>query len=934
MAYAIAEIVIGLTALVFHPIFTSYLSLSYDHIFPALNSSFMSSLYKWCTAPLLILPQTILLGATFPLISSGIIRRYNDTPGHTISILYFVNSLGGAIGVLLSGFYLIERFTFPGTVGFAGLIDLIVGAGVLILCWFSREKSTNAKGIKVKKPQAPPAIPLKIDSVGWVMLIVAGVTAASSFMYEIGWVRMLSLVLGSSTHSFELMLSAFIFGLAIGGFWIKNKIDSFKNPIAALAIIQVVMGICAIATLVFYSKLFYLMQFLLRTLNMSEQGYLMFNIYSHLICLVLMLPATICAGMTLPIITWYLYKKNSDESMIGKVYAFNTVGSIIGVLLAIQLLMPFVGLKFLLITGGVIDMLVGVFLVYYFKEQASKRLTLVLTSLTLIVTVIPAVSIQLDPALLSSGVYRNGTIHKDRETLFYKDGKTSTVALVTRVGCYSLSNNGKPDASVGVDSSEVTLDEHTQILLAAYPLSYAKKCDNVGVIGLGSGMTASVLLESDAIKHMDVVEIEPYIVDAAKMMGPKVRKVFNDSRSQIHIEDAKTFFSANKKKYDLIISEPSNPWVSGVSSLFSVEFFKLISCHLTPEGMLVQWLHLYEMNPDLIASILMSVDKNFLDYKVFESGSDVIILASNNPISNTPGNEVFKNPRLADLLRKINFEYDYDFKSNYIGGKNTLHHLANMFDIPLNSDYNPVLDLRAVKARFTHSNAEGYGTMGRFIIPVRRILEDDTMTVPHVMYGRSVNMKGPSGVNINADYQAWQAWYYITSRGSAREAFADSVVLRQVAFAVAQVRMAARDNATAVHQIWPKNVLDLLRMTMPYLPPTQIKDVWSYIDEEGKNINVRQESKDVLKVLKCISFGEYDTAQQLSLKCMKENRTLTEEYVKILAVAHMLSSIKLNKTENVEEVWNNMGKLQYDFNIMTLFNHALVNKAKKDFVPD
>jgi spermidine synthase len=128
-AYAAAEIAVGLTALLFHRIFTGYCSLSYGTVFPALDSALTLFIYKWLTATLLILPQTILLGATFPLMAGGIIRRDTATPGHTISVLYFINTLGGALGGLVSGFYLIEKFAFPGTVKCAGIIDMAIRSG-------------------------------------------------------------------------------------------------------------------------------------------------------------------------------------------------------------------------------------------------------------------------------------------------------------------------------------------------------------------------------------------------------------------------------------------------------------------------------------------------------------------------------------------------------------------------------------------------------------------------------------------------------------------------------------------------------------------------------------------------------------------------------------------------------------------------------------
>jgi hypothetical protein len=171
-----------------------------------------------------------------------------------------------------------------------------------------------------------------------------------SLIYELAWIRLLSLVLGSSTHSFELMLSAFILGLALGGLWIRRRIERLADPIRSLANIQVAMGLLALATVPLYGKSFDLAQLILSALSRTEAGYQAFHFASHFICLLVMLPATICAGMTLPLLTYALLQRGGGERVIGAVYGANTLGSIAGVLLAVNLLMPLFGAKGLLAT--------------------------------------------------------------------------------------------------------------------------------------------------------------------------------------------------------------------------------------------------------------------------------------------------------------------------------------------------------------------------------------------------------------------------------------------------------------------------------------------------------------------------------------------------------------------------------------------------------
>src|SRR6266480_2692412 len=206
--YALAEGMTGLLALAFHPVFVASTDAAYESILPALGGEIPATLFKWTLAGLLILPQSVLLGVTFPLMSAGLIRRYPAAPGESLAMLYFTNSFGASIGVLASGFVLIEKLGLPGTVQSAGALNLVLAA----IVWLLAGGSERAMGSRAGDERGPEAkLPFRL------FLAVALLTGAASFAFEIGWIRMLSLVLGSSTHSFELMLSAFILGLAGGG---------------------------------------------------------------------------------------------------------------------------------------------------------------------------------------------------------------------------------------------------------------------------------------------------------------------------------------------------------------------------------------------------------------------------------------------------------------------------------------------------------------------------------------------------------------------------------------------------------------------------------------------------------------------------------------------------------------------------------------------
>ena len=434
--YAIVEAIIGIAAIVFHSVFIGATDMALASWLPAAGDEFTASLIKWSLATALVLPQSVLLGMTFPLMSGGLLRRHPERSGEAISFLYFTNSLGAAIGILASGFILIDHLGLPGAMRLAGVINLVLAVVVWIISP-GRDPAPRA-----------PAPESRLDAVAaplGLLLVIAALTGTASFIYEVVWIRMLSVVLGSSTHSFELMLSSFILGIALGGWWIRRRIDSLDQPVRFLAGVQVAMGLLALATIPLYGQLFDVMRMLIQGLAKSEAGYTLFLLGSHGIALVIMIPATFCAGMTLPLITHSLLRAGHGERAIGRVYAANTLGSIIGVWLAAHLGMPLLGLKWALIIGALLDVCLGLVLLYRLRGGLAPLVTTALAAIAFLAVGLGAV---LDPLKMASGVFRRGEIwgKDDAEIKFYRDGKTTSVALMAFGDSFSLHTTASPMA--------------------------------------------------------------------------------------------------------------------------------------------------------------------------------------------------------------------------------------------------------------------------------------------------------------------------------------------------------------------------------------------------------------------------------------------------------------------------------------------------------
>lgn len=721
LGYALAEGLIGLFALFFHPLFVATTNHAYTAILPALNSPAAVSAFKWGLSMFLILPQSVLLGMTFPLMSGAFLRLFPERAGSSVAMLYFANSIGAFGGVLLSGFLLIRLMGLPGTIRLAGSINIALAA----IVWTLAKASAPTMPLLAQQPAETCGIGRRYG----LYLLAALVTGAASFIYEIGWIRMLSLVLGSSTHAFELMLSAFILGLACGGLWIKRRIDTLANPVRFLALVQIVMGVLAFATLLLYNGTFGVMQWLIRTLPKTDAGYFLFNLASHSIASAIMLPATFCAGMTLPLITRILLGEGHGEKSIGAVYAVNTAGGIIGIFFAVHVGLPLFGLKGLITSGAGLDIALGLLLAWSAAGFSGWRFPARTAWAGVAVVVCALLFVRLDPYKMASGVYRDGQLLKvgAHRLLFHRDGKTATVSVLVENGNMAIRTNGKSESIIALmPDGRPTIDEPTTILLGALPLMFHPEARRVANIGLGTGLTTHTLLSSPGIEEVDTIEIERAIVEGASYFTNRSGLVFRDPRSRIHIDDAKTFFPRHGKRYDIIVSEPSNPWVSGEAGLFTEEFYRLVSRHLEDDGIFVQWLQLYEIDLDLVASVLKAVSGNFSDYALFGTiDTDLLIVAKRHGTIGKPSPEVWKTPALRTALERVGINSLQDISAREVGTKDFLDAFLATFPVKANSDYYPVLDQNAANARFRKADALDLLRLAADPVPLFRFLKAD-----------------------------------------------------------------------------------------------------------------------------------------------------------------------------------------------------------------
>ena len=697
LAYALVEAAIGLIAIGFHPFFEASTRFLFDTLLPSLDPGFAALAAKLIVATLLLLPQSLLLGATFPLMSGGVLRLDQRATGRTVALLYFANSIGAVIGVLWSGFWLIAAVGLPGTLLAAGLINI----GLAVLVFALTRVGPKETVATVDDPSSTGSL----QGLRWI-LWASAITGAASFCYEIAWIRMLSMVLGASTHSFELMLAAFILGLALGGLWIRRRIDSLQNPKLFLGAVQIVMGSFALATLPLYNYSFDFMAAVMQGLSRSDSGYVLFALSGHVIAMLIMLPATFCAGMTLPLLTLILWRSGCGERAIGQVYAANTLGAIAGVAAAVHLVLPTVGLKGLLLFGTLLDGALGLYLLAGALAQVTPLQRYGGLAAFSLAWVACLTSVDFDPQRMAAGVYRHAsaTVGPGIDVFHWKDGKTASIGLARDSrGHVEITTNGKTDASLNMSGAGApSPDEVTMVLAGVIPMLHNPQTRSVANVGFGSGLTTHTLLAFPQVERVDTIEIEPAMVDGARIgFEARVVRAFKDRRSVVYFDDARSHFSSHGNRYDLIVSEPSNPYVSGIASLFSREYYQHLTRYLSPGGLFVQWLQIYETSLPVVASVIGALDSVFADYAVYATDDVNLLIVASVAGKIAPADySLVDRAEVRAELEPLGIVSRADIALRLVGSKALWSPMLAALAAPRNSDYHPFVDQHAARYRF------------------------------------------------------------------------------------------------------------------------------------------------------------------------------------------------------------------------------------------
>ncbi|MBI5366282.1 MAG: fused MFS/spermidine synthase [Planctomycetes bacterium] len=618
--YARLEIAIGLYGLATPWLFTGLEAL-YRPLYHALDLSLGPSLaLRFSLAFLVLLVPTFFMGGTLPILSKYLVDR-ESTLGRRLGLLYSTNTLGAVCGVLITGFVLIPTLGVTWTIWTAAWINIWVGLLVLLLARSGRLPADAAA------PAAPPAatvitvepsaaaapVPVAGAAAHRVVVLVFAAAGFASFLYEVSWTRILGLVTGSATNAFTVMLASFLFGIALGSWLVSRWIDERKDLIRVLAGVELTL---AVLTALLIPAFGFLPGLFVHAFPHIRHSYTLVMGYHTLTALGTMLLPTLLIGATFPIVAKiYARGTGSLGRRVGEVYVANTLGGILGSVAAGFLLVPWLTSPGTSLVGSVLNLACAAALYAVSPSLALPgRLLGALGALLLTGPVLLAGSYW-DRARMTSGVYVYAAAYRNQKNLFevvsdpqvllfYEEGMNClTTVRQYEEGTRLLQINGKTDASNRDDMV-------TQVLCGYWPMVLAPRRDDVLVVGLGCGVSASVASRFDC-RRMDVVEIEQSIVNASEKFADVNHRVLEDPRVTLVVEDARNFVALTRKRYDVIVSEPSNPWTAGSSTLFTVEHFRNLAAVLREEGVIGQWVQSYAMDTALVKSVFRTFQEVF-----------------------------------------------------------------------------------------------------------------------------------------------------------------------------------------------------------------------------------------------------------------------------------------------------------------------------------
>lgn len=583
---------------------------------------FGATLLRLALSVVILGPATLLMGGTLPAAARSV-ETNDDSGRRVVALLYGVNTLGAVAGTLLSTFVLLERFGNRATLFLAVIANVLVAVAAQLLS----RRVDKPSAPRVEEERAIPAdTPARRPAPAFLYLASATVGFAFLLM-ELVWYRMLSPILGGTTYMFGLVLAIALAGIGLGG-----GLYAFLRRGAATVggfAITCTLEALAIAVPFALGDRIALLANALRGLGpLGFDGHVVAWV---IVTSIVVFPAAVIAGVQFPLLIALLGRGREDVGrQIGAAYAWNTVGAIAGSLAGGFGLMP------LLTAPGTWRLVVVLLVILGVAATLRDRRRLAIATAGIAIACIAAtgptavwrhsgIGAARAPIATSRNQLEGWSNEVRGQVLWERDGRESSVALVA-LSDLAFIINGKSDGAARGDAG-------TQVMQGIIAAALHPKPETALVVGLGTGSTAGWLGAVPTMTRVDAVELEPVVLDVARACTPVNAGVMTNPKVHITIGDAREVLLTSGRSYDIISSEPSNPYRAGIASLYTQEFYAAARSRLRRHGIFAQWVQSYGVHPDTIRTIYATLTSVFPNVQTWwTTAGDLVLVASVAPL--------------------------------------------------------------------------------------------------------------------------------------------------------------------------------------------------------------------------------------------------------------------------------------------------------------
>lgn len=596
---------------------------------------FPATLLRLLLAILVIGVPAFFMGGTLPAITKTVINEM-DLGRRDLGYLLGINTLGAVFGVGIVSFILLEDFGTRNSLWLSGALNLLVAAAAFAIATYSKSFAGLEATVYSRVNETTPFIadtqqtkPIPT----WLIYLFAVIVGFCFFQMEMVWYRMLTPLLGGTTYTMAIILAMVLFGLAIGGWMygsIRYTVTSSLNNLALVSSLEAFFLAVPFAL----GDSVAILASLLRPIGtVGMAGYVVGWLT---ICMITILPAAVAAGYQFPLLIGLKgYGRLKIASDTGSVYGWNTLGAIIGSLIGGGLILPFLGALLTWQLTVIVLCLVafsGIILSVRFERWERSLLVpgVICIIAVLFINTLGPTAVwrhtpigvgRVDLALKSHNEIKEWMNTERRVIIWEEEGYESSIALRAYDGL-SFIINGKSDGNVHLDMG-------TQIMAPLVGAILHENPQKALVIGLGTGCSSGWLGAVDGITQVDTIEIEPAMLEVARQCSTMNRNVLENEKVQIIFGDGREILMTSREKYDIIFSEPSNPYRIGVSSLFTREFYQAVSQRLNNKGYFAQWVQGYEVDSQTIKVIYATLASIFPVIETWETqDSDLLFLCS------------------------------------------------------------------------------------------------------------------------------------------------------------------------------------------------------------------------------------------------------------------------------------------------------------------